>query len=82
MSSKMPSNLLNLPHEVLHNILVRVDPHDVARLSCSCRTLNNYIKNNRLLFKELYLSHFVSQLHALRLAVMGSLTAVSGRTQT
>ena len=65
MPRKMPPNLLTLPHEVLHNVLVRVDPQDVARLPASCRVLNTYIKNNRLLFKELYLSHFVSLLHGL-----------------
>lgn len=55
----MPLNLLSLPHEVLHNIIVQVDPGDVARLPRCCRTLNQYIKNNPLLFKEIYLTHFV-----------------------
>ena len=56
---KMAHNLLSLPHEVLHSIIIQVDPQDVASLCC-CRALNNYIKNNRLLFKELYIAHFVS----------------------
>ncbi len=56
----MVHKILSLPHEVLHCIIIRVDPLDVASLCSSCRVLNNYIKNNRLLFKELYLAHFVS----------------------
>lgn len=56
----MVHNILSLPHEVLHGIIIRVDPLDVASLCASCHVLNNYIKKNRLLFKELYLAHFVS----------------------
>lgn len=58
----MVHNILSLPHEVLHGVIIHVDPQDVASLCSSCRVLNNYIKNNRLLFKELYLAHFVSGL--------------------
>lgn len=57
---KMAHHFLSLPHEVLHGILVRVNPPDIASLCRSCSTLNSYVKNNRLLFKELYLAHFVS----------------------
>lgn len=59
----MVHNILSLPHEVLHGIVIRVDPLDVASLCSSCQVLNNYIKKNRLLFKELYLAHFVSGLN-------------------
>ncbi|KAK4692459.1 hypothetical protein P7C71_g4749, partial [Lecanoromycetidae sp. Uapishka_2] len=51
------STLLGLPHEILHNVLVNTSPDDLGRLCC-CRTLNSYIKNNELLYKELYLKHF------------------------
>lgn len=54
----MATNLLNLPHEVLHRILIYVDPADIARLSC-CRTLYSVIKSDGLLSRELYLRHFV-----------------------
>lgn len=55
----MVHNLLGLPHEVLHGIIIRVNPEDIASLCC-CTTLSNYIKNNQLLFKEIYLANFVS----------------------
>ena len=58
----MIHNILSLPHEVLHGIIIRVDPLDVASLCASCHVLNNYVKKNRFLFKELYLAHFVSDL--------------------
>lgn len=54
----MSKHLLDLPHEVLHSIIANADPQDLAALSC-CRTLNDFIKNNHLLHKELYLKAFV-----------------------
>ena len=58
-SPRMPPNLLNLPSEVLHAILLLAEPADLARLCC-CQTLYKYIKGNRLLFKQVYLGNFVS----------------------
>ena len=58
-SVKMAPTLLDLPLEVLHAILVQADPQDIARFRC-CRTLNDYIKGNHLLFREMYLKYFVS----------------------
>lgn len=57
--AKMVLHLLGLPHEVLHGIFVNTDPQGLARLCC-CRALNDFIKNDRLLYKELYLKYFVS----------------------
>lgn len=54
----MVNNILHLPHEVLHNIIANADPQDLAALCC-CRALNDFIKNNNLLHKELYLKTFV-----------------------
>ena len=54
----MDNTLLNLPHEVLHSIIANADPQDLAALCC-CRALNDFIKNNNLLHKELYLKTFV-----------------------
>lgn len=54
----MTKNLLDLPHEVLHSIIANADPQDLAALCC-CRTLNDFIKNNQLLHKEIYLKTFV-----------------------
>lgn len=58
MTMTMPNNLLNLPHEVLHSIIANADPQDLPALCC-CRALNEFIKNNHLLHKELYLKTFV-----------------------
>ena len=54
----MALNLLDLPPEVLHSIIANTDAQDLARLCC-CRTLNDFIKYDRLLYKELYLKNFV-----------------------
>ena len=55
---KMAPKLLELPSEVLHGILGNTNPQDLARLCC-CRTLYDFIKNDQLLYKELYLRNFV-----------------------
>lgn len=52
--------LLDLADEILHTIFIEVYPEDLAALARSCRTLNKHIHNNRLLWKEIYLKHFVS----------------------
>ena len=54
----MANHFLDLPNEVLHNIIANADPQDLAALCC-CRALNDFIKNNDLLHKELYLKTFV-----------------------
>ncbi|KAK5117371.1 hypothetical protein LTR62_005989 [Meristemomyces frigidus] len=51
--------LLELSHELLHHVFVDVDhPSDLARLSLTCRELNNYIRGNRLLHKEIYVDRY------------------------
>jgi hypothetical protein len=52
--------LLDLADEILHHILIEVCPVDLAALSRSCQTLNKYIDNNPLLWREIYLKYFVS----------------------
>ena len=54
----MPS-LPTLPHEILHSVLNDVDPLDVYSLSLACTTLYKFIRDNKLLFKELYLQRLV-----------------------
>ncbi|RFU35017.1 hypothetical protein B7463_g1330, partial [Scytalidium lignicola] len=49
--------LTTLPNEVLHTILAEVDPKDLATLSRTSRALHNFISDNRLLFKDIYLSY-------------------------
>lgn len=58
LQTDMAYNLLQLPHEVLHTILVHVNPQDLAALRC-CRGLQDFIECDSLLFKEIYLKHFV-----------------------
>jgi hypothetical protein len=60
----MPS-LLDLCHEVLHDVVSEVQPADLAVLSKSCRALNGYIKGNRLLWRDVFLKHFVSLIFSL-----------------
>jgi hypothetical protein len=52
-------DLVSLCHEVLHDILCEVNPADLGALSQTCQTFSSYIKNNRLLWKDVYLRHFV-----------------------
>lgn len=50
--------LLDLPHEVLHSICFYVGAQDLHRLSC-CQSLRRFIRDDNLLYKELYLNEFV-----------------------
>jgi hypothetical protein len=58
----MPRNpmaqFLELSHELLHCIFIEVSPPDLAALSASCKSLHSYIRNNRLLHKDLYVRHY------------------------
>ena len=53
------ADLLNQSHEVLHLILSHVDPVDLGPLRESCKSLDSFIRNNNLLWKEQYLSKWV-----------------------
>ncbi|RMZ76405.1 hypothetical protein DV737_g4850, partial [Chaetothyriales sp. CBS 132003] len=52
------AHLLRQPPEVIHAILVAVEPTDLARLSQTCRELRDCIANDYLLWKRQYLEHF------------------------
>ena len=54
----MGLELLDLPYELLEAILVQVEPRDLGSLRC-CRVLDTCVKGNGLLFKQIYLAHFV-----------------------
>lgn len=54
------SCLLGLSNELIHEILLKVGPADLAHVSQCCRSLYTFISDNELLWKELYLEHFVS----------------------
>ena len=53
------SKLLDVSSELLNGIFQEVDPEDLAGLARTCRQLNTFIKNNRLLWKYLYLRNYV-----------------------
>lgn len=48
-----------LPHEILHAIFRSVDITDLASISITCRTLRQFISDNHMLFKDLYLQRLV-----------------------
>ncbi|KAJ6261645.1 hypothetical protein Dda_2443 [Drechslerella dactyloides] len=50
--------LLDLPHELLHQIFLSVDPDDLAALQLTCSSLDRYVKGNELLLKALFLQHW------------------------
>lgn len=58
MSSSSPLTLSSLPSELLHQILVRCDPSDLAALSRSNRSLHDYIKDAAQLWKEVFLNRW------------------------
>jgi hypothetical protein len=51
----MAAVLTHLPPELLHSILCDVDPEDLARISLTCRSLNNFVKGNNALCRVIYL---------------------------
>jgi hypothetical protein len=52
------TTLLGQSHEVLHEIFRYVYPQDLGSLSRTCLGLSTYIKNNRLLWRDVYLQNF------------------------
>lgn len=54
----MAHNLLQLPGEVIHNILIYIRPEDLAAIRC-CHSLDDFIRNDGLLYKEIYKRHYV-----------------------
>ena len=56
----MAVDVLGLPPEVLHCIFTNVTPIDLARLSQCCHTVRDFLRNDWLLAKKVYLQHFVS----------------------
>ena len=50
--------LLELSHELLHCIFAEIEPTSLAHLCITCRTLNSYIRGNRLLHKDLYVRRY------------------------
>jgi hypothetical protein len=59
------SELLSLCPEILHGIFQEVNPEDLATLSKTCRFLSLFIKNDRLLWKDLYVRNYVSRVQSI-----------------
>lgn len=51
--------LLDVCHEILHDIFVNVEPADLGRLSQTCKPFNSFIKGNRILWRDMYLGNYV-----------------------
>jgi hypothetical protein len=49
----MANALINLPNEILHNILKYVDPRDLGQIFMVCKQLHKFI-DDIILFKEVY----------------------------
>lgn len=68
------SLLLALPQEILHNILLHTNVNDLGALSSSCSLLRDFIQQDSMLWKHMYLSLFVNLIrlaayhHRLRLS--------------
>lgn len=59
-SSKVKmSGLLDLPHEILHNILGNCEGRDLAALNITCRELHKFVPGNWILWRKVYLNKFV-----------------------
>ena len=57
----MAVDFLSLPSEVIHSIFTKVEPIDLARLKRCCHTLNDFIKSDWLIVKDIFLQKFVSE---------------------
>ena len=60
MNRTEPPTLIDLPRELLHNIAAECNPPDLGKISRSCRTLHDYILGDRLVFRDVFLRHYVS----------------------
>jgi hypothetical protein len=59
MAAMGMATITALPHEILHAIFRSVDITDLASLCATCRTLRQFISDNHMLFKDLYLQRLV-----------------------
>lgn len=47
-------SLINLPPEIVHNILSFVDPEDLGTIPQTCHALYDFTKGNRALCRDIY----------------------------
>ena len=62
MSTVSPNDLhlTKLPPEILQNILSWLNPASFVHVSLICRLFRDLTRDNRQLFRDVYLLHFVS----------------------
>jgi hypothetical protein len=58
------AGFLDLSAELIQCVLEEVNPTDLASLALSCKTLNSFVNQNRLLWKQVYLKNHVSSISA------------------
>ncbi|KAM0716935.1 hypothetical protein Q7P37_006787 [Cladosporium fusiforme] len=52
------ASLLELSHELLHGIIIEGSPTDLSSLSRTCKYLYNYIKENKVLHRDIYIRRY------------------------
>lgn len=52
--------LTQLPLEIVNHVLSFVDPEDLPRVNTTCQYLYHAVKDNKALFRAVYLRHLVS----------------------
>lgn len=50
--------LLELSHELLHGIIVELAPEDLSSLGRTCKYLYSYLKDNKVLHRDIYLQRY------------------------
>jgi hypothetical protein len=61
-------HLTLLPAEILHNILVFVDPADLGALPRTCRYLYGFVTGNAALCRDIYYRTLVRLMLSIRLS--------------
>lgn len=59
MDQTNPPTLLDLPRELLHNIITDCDPQDIAAFRQACLNLKEFVDGDKLLYRDIYLKHYV-----------------------
>lgn len=65
----MAPTFTTLPSEIIHNILVWVDPQDLGRIAQTCHGLDVFMKGDKHLFKEIYCRFLVKSRGHLMLLI-------------
>jgi hypothetical protein len=72
-------HLTQLPAETIHNILSLVEPEDLSPIAQTCRFLNDFVKGNNALCRDIYLRILVRIPHLIHIH-NSVLTHIPGHT--